>query len=125
MDIEGLGRITHPVIVVEQLAWPLLLGYNAMAIHRAKGDAGCSTVTWDLERARKRVEVVLAKQELFPAYSIRIIKARMSQKRKVGTAFTLDSDLNVGSGLYYVCRQGKTYICLVNETADEVVVGDN
>ncbi len=33
LDVEGLGRITHHVIVVEQLAWPLLLGYNALAIY--------------------------------------------------------------------------------------------
>ncbi len=33
MEIEGLGRITHPVIVVEQLAWPLLLSYDTMAIY--------------------------------------------------------------------------------------------
>ena len=40
--------------------------------------------------------------------------------------FTLDSDhRNVVSGLYYVSRQGETYICLVNETAEDVVIGDN
>ncbi len=27
-------------------------------------------------------------------------------------------------GLYYINRQGETYVCLVNETADEVVIGD-
>ena len=26
LDVEGLGRITNPVIVVEKLVWPLLLG---------------------------------------------------------------------------------------------------
>ncbi len=31
---------------------------------------------------------------------------------------------NVVWGLYYVNRQGETYVCLVNETADEVVIGD-
>ncbi len=52
MDIEGLGRITHPVIVVERLAWPLLLGYDAMAIYGTKVVAGRSIVTWDWEGAR-------------------------------------------------------------------------
>ncbi len=33
LDVEGLGRITHPVIVVENLAWPLLLGYDALVIY--------------------------------------------------------------------------------------------
>ncbi len=28
LNVEGLGRITHPAIVVETLAWPLLLGYG-------------------------------------------------------------------------------------------------
>ncbi len=56
---------------------------------------------------------------------MRIVKARIGQKRRAGTAFTLDSGhLNVVSGLYYVNRQGETYVCLVNETADEVVIGD-
>ncbi len=36
LDMEGLGRITHPVIAVEKLAWPLLLGYDALAIYGAK-----------------------------------------------------------------------------------------
>ncbi len=68
---------------------------------------------------------MLAKQEHLPAYSKRIVKARIGQKRKVGTAFTLDSEhRNVVSGLYYVNRQGETYVCLVNETAKYVVVGD-
>ncbi len=56
---------------------------------------------------------------------MRIVKSRIRQKRRAGTAFTLDSGhLNVVSGLYYVNRQGETYVCLVNETADEVVIGD-
>ena len=43
-----------------------------------------------------------------------------------GTAFTLDSGhRNVGSGLYYVNTQGETHICLVNETAEEAVIGDS
>ncbi len=125
LDVEGLGRITHHVIVVEQLAWPLLLGYDALAIYRAKIDAGRGTVSWDWEGAWRRAKVVLAKQEHLPANSMRIVKARIGQKRKTGTAFTLDSGhLNVVSGLYYVNRPGKTYKCLVNETADEVVIGD-
>ncbi len=33
VDVEGPGRITLHVIVVEQLAWPLLLDYDAMAIY--------------------------------------------------------------------------------------------
>ncbi len=70
LDIEGLGRITHPVVIVEKLAWPLLLNYDVMAIYGAKLDAGRMVVTWDWEGARKRVEVVLAKQEHLPAYSI-------------------------------------------------------
>ncbi len=125
MDVEGLGRITHPVIVVEKLACPLLLGYDAMAIYGAKIDARRGTVSWDWEGARRRAEVVLAKQEHLPAYSMRIVKARIGQKRRTGTAFTLDSGHpNVVSGLYYANRQGETYVCLVNETADEIVVGD-
>ncbi len=111
--------------MVEQLTWPLLLGYDAMAIYAAKIDAGRSTITWDWEGARRCAEVVLAKQEHLPAYSMKIVKARIGQKRKVGTAFTLDSEhRNVVSGLYYVNRQGETYVCLVNETADDVVIGD-
>ncbi len=47
LDVEGLGRITHLVIVVEKLAWPLLLGYDALAIYGAKIDAGRGTVSWD------------------------------------------------------------------------------
>ena len=47
LDIEGLGRVTHPVIVVEKLAWPLLLGYDMMAIYGAKLDVGRTVVTWD------------------------------------------------------------------------------
>ncbi len=125
LDVEGLGRITHHVIVVEQLAWPLLIGYDAMAIYGAKIDAGRSTITWDWEGAQRRAKVVLAKQEHLPAYSMKIVKARIGQKRKVGTAFTLDSEhCNMVSGLYYVNRQGETYVCLVNETADDVVIGD-
>lgn len=124
MEVEGLGRITHPVTVVEELAWPLLLGYDAMAIYGAKMDAGRGTVTWDYEGARKRAEVVLAKQEHLPAYSMKIVKARIGQKRRAGTAFTLDSSHpHVVSGLYHVSRQGHTYICLVNETADEALIG--
>ncbi len=70
---------------------------------RAKIDAGRSTVSWDWEGARRRAEVVLAKQEHLPAYSMRIVKARIGQKCKVGTAFTLDREHhNVVSGLYYV-----------------------
>ena len=96
LDVEGLGRITHPVIVVEKLAWPLLLGYDALAIYGAKIDAGRGTVSWECEGARRRAEVVLAKQEHLPAYSMRIVKARIGQKRRTGTAFTLDSGhLNV------------------------------
>ncbi len=69
--------------------------------------------------------MVLSKQEYLPAYSMRIVKARISQKRRTGTAFTLNSGHpNVVSGLYYVNRQGETYVCLVNETADEVVIRD-
>ncbi len=49
MDIEGPGRITHQVIVVEKLVWPLLLGYEAMAIFEGKVDAGRKTVTLDWE----------------------------------------------------------------------------
>ncbi len=125
LDVEGLGRITHHVIVVEQLAWPLLLCYDAMAIYGAKIDAGRSTITWDCKGARQRAEVVLTKQEHLPAYSMNIVKARIRQKRKVSTAFTLDSEHhNVLSGLYYVNRQGETYVCLVNETDDDVVIGD-
>ena len=125
IDVEGLGRVTHPVIVVENLTWPLLLGYDALAIYGAKIDAGRGTVSWDWEGARRRAEVVLSKQEHLPAYSMRIVKARIGQKRKTGSAFTLDSEHpNVVSGLYYVNRQGETYVCLVNETADEVVIGD-
>ncbi len=125
MDIQDLGRITHPVIVVEQLVWPLLLGFDTMALHRAKVEAGHSTVTLDLEGDRRRVEVVLSKQEHLPAYSMRIVKAQISQKRKAGTALTLDSGhLNIVSGLYYVGRQGIMYNCLVDETADEVVIRD-
>ncbi len=102
IDIKGLGRITHPVIVVEQFVWPLLLGYDVIAIYRAKVDAGRSAVTWDWEGARKRAEVVLVKQEHLPAYSMKKIKAHIDQKRKAGTAFKLDSGhLNVVSGLYY------------------------
>ena len=68
---------------------------------------------------------MLSKQEHLPAYSMRIVKARISQKRRTGTAFTVDGGHpNVVSGLYYVNRQGGTYVCLVNETADEVVMGD-
>ncbi len=122
-DVEGLGRITHPVIVVEKLAWPLLLGYDALAIYGAKIDAGRGTVSWDWEGARRRPEVVLAKQEHLPAYSMRMVKARIGQKRKTGSAFILDSEHpNVVSGLYYINRQGETYVCLVNETAKEVVI---
>ncbi len=56
---------------------------------------------------------------------MRIVKARIGQKRKTGSAFTLDSGhRNVVLGLYYVNRQGETYVCLVNKTADEVVIGD-
>ncbi len=29
------------------------------------------------------------------------------------------------SGLYYINRQAEMYICLVNESADEVVIRDN
>ncbi len=106
LDVEGLGRITHHVIVVEQLAWPLLLGYDAMAIYGAKIDARRSTITWDWEGARRRAEVVLAKQEHLPAYSMKIVKARIGQKHMVGTAFTLDSKHhNVVSGLYYRARR--------------------
>ncbi len=115
LDVEGLDRITHPVIVVGTLAWPLLLGYDALAIYGAKLDAGRGTVSWDCKGARRRAEVVLAKQEHLPAYSMRIIKARIGQKRKAGTAFTLESGhLNVVSGLYYINRPGETYKCLVN-----------
>ncbi len=46
-DIKGLGQVTHPVIVLEQLVWPLLLGYGNMAIYGAKVDAGRSVVSWD------------------------------------------------------------------------------
>ena len=60
LDVEGLGRITHPVIVVETLAWPLLLGYDTLAIYEAKLDAGRGTVSWDWKGARRRTEVVLA-----------------------------------------------------------------
>ena len=68
---------------------------------------------------------MLAKQEHLPAYSMRIVRVRIGQKRKVGTAFTLDSGhRNVVSGLYYVNRQGETYVCLVNETTKDVVVGE-
>ncbi len=120
LDVEGLGRITHHVIVVEELAWPLLVGYDAMAIYGAKIDAGRGTVSWDWEGARRRAEVVLAKQEHLPAYSMRI-----GQKRRVSTAFSLGSGhLNVVSGLYYVNRQGETFVCLVNETAKEAVIRD-
>ncbi len=126
LDIEGLGRITHPVVVVEKLAWPLLLGYGVMSIYGAKLDAGRTIVTWDWEGARKQAEVVLAKQEHLPAYSMRIVKARIGRKRTAGTAFTLDnSHGNVVSGLYYVNQQGETQICLVNKTAEDVVIGDN
>ncbi len=91
----------------------------------AKVDAGRSAVSWDWEGARRRAAVVLFKQEHLPVYSMRIVKADIGQKRKVGTAFTLDSDhCNVVSGLYYINRQGETYVCLVNETADEVIVGE-
>ncbi len=122
LDIEGLGRVTHSVIVVKHLVWPLLLGYDAMAIHGVKVDAGRSTVTWDCEGARRRAEVVLSEQEHLPPYSMRIVKACIGQKRKVGTALTLDSDhRNVVLGLNSVSRQGKTYICLVNETAEDVI----
>ena len=101
MEKEGLGIITYHIIVVEQLVWPLRLGYDAMAIYGAKIDAGRSTVSGDREGARRRAEVVLAKQEHLPAYSMRIVKARIGQKHKVGTAFTLDSEhCNVVSGLY-------------------------
>ncbi len=111
MDVEGLGRITHHVIVVDQLAWPLLLGYNAMAIYGAKIDAKRGTVSWDWEGAWRRAEVVLTEQEHLPACSMRIVKARIGQKCKVGTAFTLDSEhRNVVSGLYYVNRQGEMYV---------------
>ncbi len=49
--------------------------------------------------------MVLAKQEHLPAYSMRIMKARIGPKRKSGSAFTLDSGHpNVVSGLYYVNR---------------------
>ena len=65
---------------------------DAMAIYGAKLDAGRSAVTWDWEGPRKRAEVVLSKQEHLAAYSMRIVKARIGQKRKAGTAFTLDSD---------------------------------
>ncbi len=91
LDVEGLGRITHYVIVMEQLAWPLLLGYDALAIYGAKIDTGRGTVSWDWEGARRRAEVVLAKQEHFPAYSMRIVKAKIRHKRRAGTASTLDS----------------------------------
>ncbi len=121
MEVEGLGRITDPVTVVEDLAWPLLLGYDAMAIYGAQVDAGRGTVTWDFEGARRRAEVVLAKQEHLPAYSMKIVKARIGQKRKSGMALTLESPHpNVVSGLYHVSRQGETFICFVNEMADEV-----
>ncbi len=126
LDIKRLGRITNPVIVVEELAWPLLLGYDVMAIYGAKLDAGRTVVTWDREGARRRAEVVLAKQEHLPAYIMKIVKARISRKHKAGTAFTLDSSHgNLVSGLYYVNRQGETHICLVNETADNMVIRDN
>ncbi len=52
-DIEGLGRVTHPVIVVEQLTWPLLLRYDVKAIYGAKVYSGRSTVSWDWEGARR------------------------------------------------------------------------
>ncbi len=97
-----------------------------MAIYSAKVDAGRSTVTWDWEGAWKRAEVVLTKQEHLPAYSMRIVKARIGQKYKAGTTFTLGTNhRHVVSGLYYVSRQGETYVCLVNKTAEEVVIGDN
>ncbi len=122
LDAEGLGRITHHVIVVEQLAWPLLLGYDALAIYGAKIDAGRGTVSWDWEGARRCAEVL--SKSTFPPIAW-IIKGRIGQKRRVDTAFTLDcGHLNVVSGLYYVNRQGETYVCLVNETADEAVIGD-
>ncbi len=125
LDVEGLGRITQHVIVVEEPVWPLLLGYDDLAIYGAKIDAGRGTVSWDWEGARRHAEVVLVKQEHLPAYSMRIVKARIGEKRRTGTAFTLDSGhLNVVLGLYYVNRQGETYVCLVNETADEVAIGD-
>ncbi len=82
--------------------------------------------TWDWEGAKKQAEVVLAKQEHLPAYRMRIVKAHIGRKRTAGTAFTLDSGhRNVVSGLYYVNRQGETHICLVNETAEEAVIGDS
>ncbi len=60
------------------------------------------------------------------AYSMWIVKARIGQKRKAGTAFTLDSaHPHVVSGLYHISRQGETFICLVNETAEEVVIRVN
>ena len=83
----------------------MLLVYDAMAIYGSKQDAGRSVVTWDWEGARRRAEVVLSKQEHLPAYSIKIVKASIGQKRKAGMAFTLDSSHgNVVSGLYYVNR---------------------
>ncbi len=79
-------------------------------IYGAKIDAGRGTVSWDWEGVRRRAEVVLAKQEHLPAYSMRI-----GQKRRVSTAFSLGSGhLNVVSGLYYINRPGETYKCLVN-----------
>ncbi len=69
---------------------------------------------------------MLSKQEHLPSYNMQIVKAHIGQKRKAGTAFTLDSNHHhVVSGLYYVSRQGKTYVSLVNEMADEVVIRDN
>ena len=98
---------------------------DALAISGAKIDDGRGTVSWDWEGARRRAEVVLAKQEHLSAYSMRIVKARIGQRRKTGLAFTLDSEHpNVVSGLYYVNRQGETYDCLVNETANDVVIRD-
>ncbi len=83
-----LGRVTHPVIVVEQLAWPLLLGYDTMAIYGAKVDAGRSTVKWDWEGARRRAEVVLARQEHLPAYSMRIVNPTNSHPLIDTTLYT-------------------------------------
>ncbi len=45
-----------------------------------------------LEVARRRAEVVLSKQKHLPRYRMKIVKARIGQRQKVGMAFVLDSN---------------------------------
>ena len=60
------------------------------------------------EGAWRHAEVVLAKQEHLPAYSMRIVKARIGLKCKSGSAFTLDSG-------FVLRQQTRGDVCLPGE----------